>query len=196
MISVIDHVRRYPGSDVQFGAFPDALIVLYPMHEVLLGISFLGNRPSIDHWLTVAKSGLSSEYVLGDLIHNARRSADDLIQMYTVIPARSRSHLRFRLLGSWVYRNPLEDSLYDLKWVSAKYTRGDRSQVLSIQSPILLFDSSFSKSFAIDWCSAFVSFLGYGFLDCVVHYSCLCLGDFRVNLLELSSINSRQGGGR
>ncbi len=197
MVSIIDYVRGSPGLDVRFGAFPDTLVGLHSMSgvspkESITNIDFLKNRPHIDHWLAVAASGLSSEYVLGDLCDGAREDADYLIQMYSVIPARDRHRLRYKLVGSSVYRNPFEDCLYNMRWVSAKYVHDGWGHILSIQSPILFFDASFSESFAVDWCSAFVSFLGYGFLDCVVHYSCLCLGDFRVNLLELSSINSRQ----
>jgi len=175
---------------IELAAFPDVLISFYRINNLSLGmaeIKILSNKPDIDHWLLVTGKEIPLEDMLHYFNNNAYMDMDQLFMMYTIIPARDRRILKRTMSGSVYYRSNYNNSLHYLKWVSAKYVFAGIDQILFIQSPILLFDSSVSSFFMNSWFSAFLSLLRTGVLNVVVNYTHFCLGTFNLNLCDLAN---------
>jgi len=186
MISVKSSYR----SGTELAAFPDSLIDFYRMYNLSLGyagVKTLLNRPDLDHWILAIERQVSVEDMITYLNCNAYADMNRLSEMYSVIPAGNRRTLKRKTNGFAYLRPTYDSSLKNIKWVSAKYVCVGQRQVLFMQSPILLFDSSVSSFFIDSWFSAFVSLLSNGVLDVIVSYAHFCLGAFKINPFELES---------
>jgi len=187
---VISIKIRLPSlSEQQLVSFPDILVNFHLMDNLFLspaGIRMLSNKPSLNHPVLVAKK-CNLSCMIDRFSFNAYRDIYSLFMLYTVIPAGSRSVLRRKIGVSGCYIRDYNESLNNLKWVSAKYVRNEYGQVLFMQSPILLFNSYISNYYVDvrEWFSAFVSLLSTGFLEFVVNYFCFCLGSFKLNPSDL-----------
>ncbi len=199
MITFKNYFRLYPATEIELKVFPDTVINLYSTSRLPSDFIFRFLRiwQSVNHWLVIARRGVSLENA--DLEGSDSKARDDmnlLFSLYSVVPARDRRSLRRFIYGSRVYRDSPKDSLRSLEWVSARYVHDGRGQLLFLQSPILLFDSSFSEFLMDSWCHAFVSLVRDGFLECVVHHACFCLGAFQFNPFDLPVGGIGQGGSK
>jgi len=186
MISIKSSYRY----NIDLASFPDILINFYRINNLSLGtvgIKILSNKPDVDYWLLFAGKEIPLEDMLDYFNYSAYMDMDRLFMMYTIIPVRDRRTLKRKMSGSVYYRSNYNDSLHSLKWVSAKYVCAGTNQILFIQSPILLFDNSFSPFFIDNWVSAFVSLLSVGALDVVVNYAYFCLGTFKLSPCDLAN---------
>jgi hypothetical protein len=175
---------------VELASFPDIVIDLYRLHDLhsgSTGIKTLLNKPDLDYWILLVEKQVSLKKILDWFNRNSYADMNKLFMMYTIISAANRRTLKRKMCGLKYFRSRWSDSLYTLKWVSAKYAYVEPKKVLWMQSPILLFDRSVSRFFANSWFSAFVSLLSTGVLDFVIHYAHFCLGTFKANPSELLS---------
>jgi len=184
MISVNSSYR----SDITLAAFPDVLVDFYRMYSSHSGSpesKVLLNRPDLDYWLLVVEEQVSLKE-MADLFNcNAFVDMNRLFAMYTIISAANRRVLKRKMRGFNYFRSRWDDSLSILKWVSAKYVCSEPGKILFMQSPILLFDRSFSVFLSRDWFSAFTSLLSTGALEIMAYHTHFCLGAFKLSFSDL-----------
>jgi hypothetical protein len=180
------------GCTAKFGSFPDILVSLHGLHRLgfhSLGIKRLINKPSLYHWILIAKRDFTLEEIRYCFKSSAYQSMYNLMAIYTLIPAGNRQELKSKVGNLTYYRSVCDGTLRGLSWVSAVYFYVDSGIVSSMQSPILLFSSRVTPFLINYWSSAFVSLLRRGFLELDVSYFRFRLGTFRINPVDLEDIS-------
>ena len=151
-------------------------------------IDFSINRPDLEHCFAVIETSCPSENLSFRSELNYPLLSDIQFGRHTIISARTQGKLNRKLSWLGVYnRSTYLDSLDNLKWTSAEYHWADYSNkiIKSIDSPILLFDSSRVNNIIWDWCSAFISFLNYGCLNIFVSHRSFSLGQIELRFSDL-----------
>jgi hypothetical protein len=166
-------------------AFPGFLVSLVGLSNQF-SIKFFVNRPGLEHWFLVIKTNSPNE----NLFRYGQRKFASLSGIhfgrYTIISARTQGKLNRKLNPRGVYeRSSYLNNLNNLKWVSVNYCWTSNEIIKFMESPILLFDSSRLSNLALDWCSAFISFLSFGFLNINVSYGSFSLGKVLFRFCDL-----------
>jgi len=169
-------------------AFPGFLVSFEKLNIYRLPIDFLADRPALEHCYSLLETSSPSENLSRCYEIDYPMLSDIQLGRYTIIAARTQGKLNRKL--SWLggySRSSYTDSLRNLKWTSAEYHWADCSNkiIKSINSPILLFDSSGVNNLIWDWCSAFISFLNYGCLNIFVSHRSFSLGQIEFRFRDL-----------
>jgi hypothetical protein len=169
-------------------SFPGFLVSLNGLNIYRLPIDFLANRPDLEYCCALVETNSPNENLSRRCEIDYLILSDIQFSRYTIIAARTQGKLNKKLswLGNYG-RSSYTDSLSNLKWISAEYHWANRSNkiVKSIDSPILLFDSSRVDNLIWDWCSAFISFLNSGCLNIFVSHRSFSLGQIEFRFSDL-----------
>jgi len=165
-------------------AFPGFLVSFARLNTP---IHFSTNRPDLEHCFAVIETSSSRENLSFRSEISYPLLSDIQFGRYTIISARTQGKLNRKLTWLGLYnRSSYLDSLDNLKWVSANYNWSRHKVAInSIESPILIFDSSCINNLIWDWCSAFISFLAFGFLSISVSYGHFSLGKITLKFCDL-----------
>lgn len=151
-------------------------------------IRFLVNKPGLEYSFAV----LDTKCPEGDLARRSRLAypllSDFQFGRYTIISVGEQRKVKRRLNSCGVYiRSNYLDRLDDLRWASAGYRWANYIDkvVDSMESPILIFDSNRVNDIIGYWCSAFVSFLSFGFIKVSVSYGSFSLGEVPFKCCDL-----------
>ena len=166
-------------------AFPGFLCSLYMLFN-RPSVPLLVNKPGLEYYFAVVETNSPSE----NLSHCCKRKYPVLsgihLGRYTIISAATQGKLNRKLNWLGLYKRSFSsDKLSNLKWVSAKFHWSGHGIINSMESPILLFDSSCVDNLVRDWCFAFISFLASGFLIMNILYNSFCLGKAKLKLCDL-----------
>jgi len=149
-------------------------------------IKFLINRPSIEHYFAVKENHSDSRSFTRYFESRCDSLSENQFRKYTIICAATQGKLNRKLDGSGVYdRSKYPDGLDDLEWISAQYHWASYRVISSMDSPILLFDTTYSSNVVQKWCTAFISFLAFGALSIDVSHNPFYLGRIELKLQDL-----------
>jgi len=169
-------------------AFPGFLVSFEKLNIYRLPIDFLANRPDLEHCYALLETNSPNDNLSCRDEIDYPILSDIQFGRYTIMAARTQGKLNRKL--SWLgryNRSSYTDSLSNLRWTSAEYHWADPSNkiIKSIDSPILLFDSSRVNNLIWNWCSAFISFLNYECLNIFVSYRSFSLGQIEFRFRDL-----------
>jgi len=166
-------------------AFPGFLCSLFMIMD-RPPICLLINKPGLEYCISVVETNSLNENL--SYYGKAKYPLLSKIQFrrYTFFSAGTQGKLNRKLSFRGVYRRSIRnDGLDKLRWVSAKFRWSSGGFIKFMESPILLFDSSCVDTLVQDWCSAFTSFLMFGFLDINISYNSFYLGRTRLEFCNL-----------